>query len=195
MSGCAGGNTAAMTTDTPPMDPNTDEASKSQLELARKQGDAYGEALKLMTTKVADGGATKRAGDYVVGYAIEKAEGMYFPSDGSFEWREPAQGENLHLEVVVCDAADGRFVPCVTVEATLVDGDGNDVGTHEQPLIWHPMLYHYGRNWQVPGDGQYTLRVHVEPPRFMRHDKTNGKRFMEPVDVEFAGVQVKTGRK
>ena len=56
------------------------------------------------------------------------------------------------------------------------------------------MIYHYGRNWKVPGDGEYTLRVRVDPPRFMRHDEINGKRFIETVETQFAGVRVKTGQ-
>jgi len=34
----------------------------------------------------------------------------------------------------------------------------------------------------------------VDAPEFPRHDPVNGKRFQEPVDVEFA-VRIKTGRK
>ncbi|HET8795470.1 MAG TPA: iron transporter, partial [Arthrobacter sp.] len=97
-------------------------------------------------------------------------------------------------EVVVCDAADGRFIPVAKVFATLIDPDGNDLGTHEQPLMWHPMMYHYGRNWTVPADGTYTLKVRVEPPTIHRHDEVNGKRFTEPVEVEFTNVKVKRGK-
>jgi uncharacterized protein involved in high-affinity Fe2+ transport len=94
----------------------------------------------------------------------------------------------------VRDAGDGRFVPGVRVCATLVDADGNEVGTHEQPLLWHPMIYHYGRNWELPSDGRYTLRVRVEPPTFMRHDEVNGRRFTVPVEVEFRDVKVERGQ-
>lgn len=55
-------------------------------------------------------------------------------------------------------------------------------------------LFHYGRNWVVPGDGEYTLRARIEPPDFMRHDEVNGKRFTQVVEAEFAGVKVKTGK-
>jgi len=55
------------------------------------------------------------------------------------------------------------------------------------------MLYDYGRNWQVPSDGLYTLLVRVEPPRFMRHDEINGRRFLEPADVTFEDVKIETG--
>lgn len=175
------------------MDPTTDEADEKQLSLAQNQGDAYGKALEHMVTEVADDGGQKEAGNYKIGYAIEQAEGMYKWDDGELRWQEPEE-ENLHIEVAVQDAGDGRFIPGVRVEATLIDSDGNEIGTHEQPLIWHPMIYHYGRNWKVPADGTYKLKVRVEPPQFLRHDKMNGQRFTEPVEVEFAEVKVKTGQ-
>lgn len=182
-----------MTDRTPPMDPDTDEADATQLRLAVEQGDAYGRALDHMVGEVAHAGGTREAGDYVVGYAVEEAEGMHEWVDGRLEWREPEE-ENAHLEIVVRDRADGRFVPGARVVATLVAPDGTEVGTHEQPLVWHPMLYHYGRNWVVPADGEYELRVRVEPPTFPRHDEVNGVRFVEPVDVVFEGVPIERGQ-
>jgi hypothetical protein len=175
------------------MDPHTDEASAEQLDAARAQGDAYGRALALMAHKIADDGGEQRAGDYLVGFAVEKAEGMYMFTNGELEWMEPGE-ENLHVEITVRDGGDGRFVPCLDVFATLIDAEGNEVGTHRQPMLWHPMLYHYGRNWKVPGGGEYTLRVRIEPPTFMRHDEVNGRRFAERVECEFTGVQVQTGQ-
>lgn len=177
----------------PPMEPETDEATPSQLEAARAQGRAYGEALALMTGEVADDGGEQHAGEYLIGYAIEKAEGVYEWRDGELAWQEP-EAENLHVEVSVRDAGDGRFVPAVKVWATLVTPEGEELGPHEQPLLWHPMIYHYGRNWELPADGDYRLRVRVEPPTFHRHDRVNGCRFREPVETEFHPVRVRRGR-
>jgi hypothetical protein len=177
----------------PPMDPTTDEATARQLELAREQGESYVRALRHMTDDVPHDGGSRTVGEYLIGYAVEEAEGLYEWSDGELTWREP-EDENLHLGVAVCDAADGRFIPDVRVTATLIAPDGQEVGTHEMPILWHPMIYHYGRNWTVPADGDYTLVVRVEPPRFMRHDDVNGRRFTEPVEVEFTGVSVKRGQ-
>ena len=156
--------------DSPPMEPDTSEASSRQLELAREQGEAYGRALEYMTGEVAHDGGEQEAGHYRIAYAVEEAEGMYEWADGELNWHDPGE-ENVHVEVAVRDAGDGRFVPGVRVLATLISPDGDEVGTHEQPLMWHPMMYHYGRNWIVPADGRYTLRVRVEPPTFMRHDE------------------------
>jgi hypothetical protein len=177
----------------PPME-KSDEANPEQLDMAREQGDTYLKALKKMANHEADDGGMKPAGDYVVAYAVESAEGMYQTRNGELEWQEP-QSENVHVEVSVRDAADNRFIPGLTVYATVIDADDNVIGRHEQPFLWHPWLYHYGRNWEVPGDGIYKLRVEIEAPKFGRHDKKNGRRFAENVTVEFDDVKIEAGQK
>lgn len=177
---------------TPPMDPTSSEATDRQLELAVAQGEAYRRALEHMAQEVADTGGIQQVGEYLVGYAIEEAEGMYQLIDGELVWHNPGD-TNAHVEVAVCDAADGRFIPGLEVSATLVSPSGQELGPFSQELVWHPMLYHYARNWSLPEDGEYTLRVHVEPPTFMRHDEINGRRFTAPVDVEFTGVPIHRG--
>ena len=184
---------SARQTHTPPMDPDTSEADRTQLELARVQGDAYGRALAHMSQHVADDGGTQEAGDYIIAYAIEKAEGMYEWTDVELTWRDP-EDEDVHLEVSVRDRADGRFVPGLRVTATLTAPGRDRVGPVELPLLWHPMVYHYGRNLSAPGDGRYMLTVHIEPPTFGRHDEVNGRRFAERVDVGFRDVQVTRGQ-
>ncbi len=175
----------------PPMLPS-EESTADQLKLATRQGEAYAAALEGMNQE--SGADTRRAGEYEVVVVVENAEGMYHLRDGELIWQEPSASENAHVEVAVRDAADGRFIPALTVTITIVDPDGAEVGTHEQPFLWHPWLYHYGRNWELPGDGTYRLRVHIDVPTFMRHDHNNGRRFAEPVDVEFSR-RIKTGQK
>jgi uncharacterized protein involved in high-affinity Fe2+ transport len=177
----------------PPMR-QSDEAEAETLEMARRQGEALKAAAEHMLKEEADDGGEGRAGDFRIAYAVEKAEGMYHPVDGRLEWMEPTE-ENCHLEVLVRDAADGRFVPGLVVTATLLSTDGQEIGTHQQPFIWHPWLYHYGRNWLVPGDGEYTLRIRIEPPTFHRHDRENGERYAEAAEIEFEGVRIETGQK
>lgn len=177
----------------PPME-TSDEAKPKMLEMARKQGQALKEAADFMMNEEADDGGETHAGDFLVGYAVESAEGMYRPRDGKLEWQDPTD-ENCHIEIAVRDAGDGRFIPALNVRLTVLDSEGTEVGTHEQPFLWHPWLYHYGRNWKVPGDGTYTFRVHIDPPTFARHDKKNGLRYREPVEVEFRGVRIQTGQK
>ena len=177
----------------PPMNPATSEADRAQLALARAQGEAYGRALEHMVDRVARSGGTTKAGHYVVGYAIEDAEGMYEWTGDGLAWRDRV-GEDIHLEVSVRDRGDGRFVPAAGVTATLTAPDGSEAGPFELPMLWHPMLYHYGRNVAVPASGEYALRIRIEPPSFMRHDEVNGRRFLEPVEVEFGKVRVECGK-
>lgn len=174
----------------PPMQ-ESEESTLEQLALARAQGDAYASALGAMDKE--SGADMRRAGEYEVAIVVENAEGMWQPRDGGLHWMEPDE-ENAHVEVAVRDAADGRFVPGLTVTVTLTGSDGTTVGTHEQPFIWHPWLYHYGRNWQIPGEGDYRIRVQIAPPAFMRHDHNNGKRYAQPVEVEFMR-HIKPGQK
>ena len=172
----------------------SDEADKNQLEMAKAEGDAYQKSLTYMVEQVADSGGTTQAGNYVVGYAQERAEGMYMlRSEGRLEWDEVGE-ENCHLEVAVSDAADGRFIPYLTVHATLTQEGAEVVGPTEIPFVWHPGVYHYGKNLKVPGDGRYTLQISIDPPTFMRHDEVNGKRYADRVEVTFENVEIKTGR-
>lgn len=180
-------------TRSPPERPS-DEADAAQLKMARKEGEDYRHSLDYMANDVADSGAQKRAGDYVVAYAQERAEGMYrLRGEGELEWMEPTD-ENCHLEISVSDAGDGRFIPYLDIEATLTAADGKTIGPFNVPFLWHPGLYHYGRNIRVPGDGRYALDIHIAPPEFMRHDKVNGQRYARAVDVNFANVPITTGR-
>lgn len=177
----------------PPEIPS-DEADRTQLELAKREGDAYRQSLDYMVGKVADNGAVKNAGDYIVAIAQERAEGMYRLGDsGDLEWDEPAD-HNCHLEVSVSDRGDGRFIPYLDIEATFVDEKQNKVGPFKVPFLWHPGLYHYGRNIAVPRDGHYEIRLKIEPPQFMRHDRKNGRRYTETIELSFEKFEVTTGQ-
>ena len=172
---------------------SSDESSRVEIVVGKSEGKAYGAALAYLSMVEASDSGEQIVGDYAIAYAIEEAEGLYHARDGKLRWHEPKQ-ENCHVEVSVRSAADGRFLPGLNVHAALIDSSGKEVGSHPLPFLWHPWIYHYGRNWKVARDGDYRLRIHVDAPDFPRHDRVNGKRFQESVDVEFA-VRIKTGRK
>jgi len=175
----------------PPMR-TSNEATEEQLAVARRQGQAYGGALRAMAEE--DGALSQLAGDYLVAFVNEEAEGMYELSGGQLVWREAAPDANVHLEVAVADAADGRFIPGLDVRIT-VSRNGQPVATAGLPFLWHPFLYHYGGNASVPGPGPYDVTVRIAPPQFMRHDPVNGKRYATPVEVRFGQVTFANGRK
>jgi hypothetical protein len=170
----------------------SDEGDEVGLRLGQSQGKRFGCALRHMLEDIADGGEEIRSRDYLIAYAFEKAEGMYVRQHNGLVWQAP-QNENIHIEIAVRDGADGRLIPTLDVDVTLIDKSGKEIGTHRHPLLWHPYLYHYGRNWRIPGDGVYSLRVRFPAPRFHRHDRKNGNRFRDGADVTFKNVALKTG--
>lgn len=171
----------------------SEEVDQRHLDLASEEGEAYQQSVRHMIEDVAHTGGTTEAGDYVVGFAQEQAEGLYQLDDGELTFVEPT-AENCHLEVVVADAADGRFVPHLSVTAEVTAEDGETVGPVDLLFLWHPGLYHYGANLTLPGDGAYDIRVQIEPAAFGRHDEQNGDRYGEPVDVVFEDVDVACGQ-
>jgi hypothetical protein len=183
--------TASRPNEQPPMRPSK-ESTKEQLGIAKREGEAYAAALEAMNKE--SGAQIKRAGDYEIAVVVEDAEGLWeLTGEGHLRWQEPTT-ENAHVEVAVRDATDGRFIPDLEVTATVIGPDGGEVGTHQQPFLWHPWLYHYGRNWRVPSEGDYRIHVRIAAPRFMRHDYKNGRRYAAPVEADF-WVHIKPGQK
>jgi hypothetical protein len=176
----------------PALNADRDEATQRQLHVARAQGDAYGDAFEHLRATIATDSGEQYCGDYWIGYALSPPEGVYEWSVAELVWREPRE-ENLHVTITVRDAGDGRFVPGLRVTATLIEPNGDVVATREQPLLWHPLLYHYGSNWTVRSSGLHALQVTVEPPGFMRTDLVNGDRLLARAGVDFDKVKVDVG--
>ncbi len=172
----------------------SEEATQEGLRLAREAGAAYQRMVSYFLEHVAENGSTRQVGDYRVGVAVEGAEPLWHLAGGDFALAEPPARSNLHVEVVVTDASDGRFIPELAVAVTFIDARGKEVGTWDLPFLWHPTMFHYGRNVAIPEAGKYTLRVDIAPPTFFRHDKANGKRYGTAVVAEFRDLEVKTQR-
>ena len=110
-------------------------------------------------------------------------------------WREPAEGQNQHFEVIVRDHADGRFVPELDVHLQLSDGDDRVVADTDVPFIWHPFVLHYGIDGRIPGEGDYTAEVTVGAARFARHDQVRGRRYASAVTARVGPVRLTPGVK
>lgn len=175
---------------TPPMRPSN-EATERQLDIAAVQGEAYRVAVDAMAME--NGIRETRAGGYVIGFTTEAAEGMYSPHKKELVWAEPAEA-NTHLEVIVADGSDGRFVPHLDVTVTVI-ADGRQLFTTDVPFLWHPFLYHYGINAEVPDAGPFDVAIRIQPADFMRHDAVNGHRYAEPAEAAFTQVRFNTGVK
>lgn len=171
----------------------SDEVDQNQLQQARTVGEAYHTSVTYMATEVAHTGDVKQVGEYYVGIAQEEAEGLWeLQGENEFEWVEP-DDENCHVEVVVTDAEDKRFVPHLDVEVTL-SNDETEVGPFDVDFLWHPGLFHYGKNVEIPEGGTYDVHVEIEPPTFHRHDHQNGDRYGETVEVTFDDVDIEAGQ-
>lgn len=170
----------------------TSEMKKKE-EVALEEGKAFEHALEMMKQEASH--AQIEAEDYIITLAAEKAEGTYQLQDGGLEWHVPQGDKDQHIEVVVQDRKDKRFVPNLEITCKLYALDGNFVGEKPQPFYWHPFLYHYGQNWDVPSAGKYMAQLTIRRPEFPRHDEIKGKRYAKDVSVEVGPIELKPGRK
>ena len=178
-----------MPKDGTPLTAPSEEAGRIGLALAKAEGAAYGLALEHMTRLVAAFGEVRSAGEYQIALALEKAEGLYVYRGGYLEWQEPGDA-TLHIEVAVRDAADGRFIPGLTVHAQIQHESGSEVASLVLPFLWHPTLYHYGQNVRAPAGARITVKVRIDPPPFLRHDKVNGRRYADPAETRFGPIEL-----
>lgn len=167
------------------------EDNEKKIALAENQGKAFSEALDYM--KNMDNHAEKTVEDYIISLASEEAEGTYQLKNGKLEWQVPKEEFNTHLEIVVRDKKDKRFIPGLKIKARVFDENEKLVVEKECPFFWHPFLYHYGVMLEIPKEGKYTVEVSFPAPDFHRHDEIKGKRFEKGVQVKIP-IEMETGR-
>lgn len=168
-----------------------------RLELARRQGASQRRALGTMLSGVAVDGQITQVADYWVACAVEYAEGFWYEKRGQLAYdtgAEESAEHNAHVEVAVADAVTGRLLTDIAVSATLLLGE-HSLGTRQQALMWHPWLYHYGRNWRVPRSSNYRLRVELGPTRCVQRFGNPRQQNTQPIFVEFNPVRIKAGEK
>jgi hypothetical protein len=171
-----------------------EEHNKTKTDLAKAQGIAFSLALDEM--KKQDTHASQEVSDYLISMACENAEGMYhFNNNDELVWQVPEEGKNQHIEIVVQDKGDKRFIPSLEVYCKLHDEEDTIVSEFQIPFVWHPFLYHYGINITIPKEGTYFAEVTIKKPTFGRHDETYGKRYQKDVTVKLGPVSLKPGRK
>lgn len=167
------------------------EDNQKKLEMADNQGKAYSEALDYM--KNMDNHAEKAVDDYVISLASEEAEGTYRLKDEKLEWTTPEKGFNTHLEIVVRDRKDLRFLPGLKIHGKVWDENKELVIETDFHFLWHPFLFHYGAFFKIPKKGNYTVELHIPAPEFHRHDEVKGKRYEKDVHVKI-DIEMATGR-
>jgi hypothetical protein len=133
-------------------------------------------------------------GNYLIAYSLEYARDLTYGEEGDPQWQKLHE-ENAHIGIAVHDATNLRFITGLTVFVTVATQSGDVIGSFEHPFLKRPNLYHYGRNWKLPGDGRYTLQVRIEIPDAVLRKEYPERALLTPVEVEFKNVAIKTGQK
>lgn len=164
------------------------ETPQREWHLARAQGDAYAAALEYLEDAAGRTGH-RRASGYWVDYLLLAPQGVYELTEGAPVWHEPAEAD-VHLAVAVRDAGDGRFVPGLRVAVTILDAAGDELGTAQHPLLWHPLAHRYGSDWALSGEPPYTLRVRIDPSGLACAEPPTGQPVRSAL-VEFEGLHLR----
>ncbi|HSE10691.1 MAG TPA: iron transporter [Nocardioidaceae bacterium] len=149
------------------------------------------EQYSVLAEEVAENGGEVESGEWTISYIVEHAEPWYESHDGAEHFREPAEGETHHIEIIPTETATGRIVPDVPVTLKVVDADGKVVDEKELHFL-HSTFFHYANNFEIPEDGVYTLRATLGAPDFARHgEQGEVPALAEGAEVEFDGVELK----
>jgi hypothetical protein len=132
----------------------------------------------------------KVTGDFLVAYKADFACWLSYPQTSSPIWNKPGK-DNARISISVFDRTNLEMLHDLSVSVTVLDERGAVVGIKPHPFLYRPHHNQYGANWELPGDGKYTLRVHIETPAYLR--AWDGQPYPSPVTVEFANVEVCTG--
>ena len=150
------------------------------------QGIALTNAVKFLRDEHVDIFRQQQVNGYIVSLGSEEAEGLYMPDNGSLHWEPPKQSQNQHIELIVQDADDLRFVPYLEPHVQISDKSGTPIVETTLHFMWHPVASHYGANVSLPSEpNDLTYRVTFKAPTFNRHDEILGKRLQESVDISF----------
>ncbi|HWU40402.1 MAG TPA: hypothetical protein VN203_22365 [Candidatus Acidoferrum sp.] len=137
-------------------------------------------------------GGHREAGDFLVAYQVDFACWLSYPESGSPVWNDPGE-KNARIAIIVYDRDSLRLIHNLQVWVTVLDEHGYVVGTNHHPFLFRPGHNQYGADWELPGDGKYTLRVRIEAPDSLR--RLDGERYTSPVSAEFHNVEISCGHK
>ena len=156
------------------------------MHLARLQGDAYAQAAAYLLSEASAIGAEGRVGGYWISYVAGVETGTD-PPNGTRDQGDIDAGMVL-LGVIVRDAADGRFVPGLQVVVTVVEPGGSEIGCHEHPLLWHPLVHQYALAWALPRAVPLRLRVSIAWTPVVQKSRSYCNRLATSVEIEFSDV-------
>lgn len=182
LAGCSGGSSASTQTAA-----STGSTTASG---AGRVPDGVAQQYDTLAAEIAAEGGETTSGEWRIGYIVEPAEPWYAGIGAEQTLREPKAGETHHVEVIPFEASTGRVVPDVPVRVAVVDDEGTVVD--ERPLdFYYGEFFHYATNFVVPKAGNYTLRVTLDAPSFLRHgDRGERPALAAGATVEFPDVEL-----
>lgn len=143
-----------------------------------------------LAEEIASEGGETESGPWRIGYIVEPAEPWHERDGDGYSFREPADDETHHIEIIPFEAETGRVVPDVPIRVEIVDADGEVVDARDLNF-YYAEFFHYANNFAVPEAGDYTLRATLEAPEFPRHGEEGDEPALaEGAQVEFTDVQL-----
>jgi hypothetical protein len=105
---------------------------------------------------------TASAGDYEVALMFTVPHTFWTMTGWDRSTTPKTDEDSIHLMAFVWDDDSGTVLPDAGVSVELYD-DADDLVSQEvvYPMLSQPMGFHYGGNFELPGDGTYTATVSV----------------------------------
>ncbi len=102
------------------------------------------------------------AGDYMVGLTYSFPHRFWTVTGTTAEQVDIQDGDSIHLMATVWDPETDLVLPVSAGVSIVIEDDGETVAEKPPwPMVSQNMGFHYGDNYQLPGEGTYTVRARV----------------------------------
>ncbi|WP_049906722.1 DUF7350 domain-containing protein [Halorubrum tebenquichense] len=126
---------------------------------------------------------TGKQGDYAFGLMYSYAHRFWNVNGDSVSKTEIQNGDDVHLMATVWDPETMTVLPETGLSVEIYRDDSLVSQEAIYPMLSQPMGFHYGANFGLDGDGEYTVRLSVGALPTRRSGAFQG-RFSEPTTVE-----------
>jgi hypothetical protein len=121
-------------------------------------------------------------GDYKVALTYSYAHRFWNVTGTDVERTDIEEGDDVHLMAVVWDPETGQVLPETGLSVEIMQGDSLVSQEVIYPMLSQPMGFHYGANFGLAGDGDYTATLSVGAVQTRRTGSFQSK-FDEPADI------------
>ncbi|NHN58962.1 MULTISPECIES: iron transporter [Halorussus] len=118
---------------------------------------------------------TARAGDYEVAVMYTIPHVFWTVTGSELSRHARRESDSVHLMAVVWDPETGTVLPEAGVSLEIRRGDSLVSQEVIYPMLSQRMGAHYGANFQLPGDGTYTVKVSIGGMSIPRTGAFSGK--------------------